>query len=99
MKEKQNQEYINNGSVKKIFTVLHKKHKRENSPTESYKNKKKKVMKVNGKMIKEKGKELLIMIMVIDMKVILAIGREKEKGFIIILMVIKKWVIIQMMNQ
>ena len=43
MKEKQNQEYINNGSVKKIFTVLHKKHKRENSPTESYKNKKKKM--------------------------------------------------------
>ena len=47
-------------------------------------------MKENLKMIKEKEKELNILIMVIDMKVILEMVKEKEKEFIIIIVVIDK---------
>ena len=40
-----------------------------------------------------------ISIMVIDMKEILEMIKEKEKEFIIIIMVIDQWVIIIMVNQ
>ena len=48
-------------------------------------------MKVNGKMVKRKEKEFIILIKnpvkVIDMKVIIEMIKEKEKEFIIIIMV------------
>ena len=43
---------------------------------------------MNGKTIKEKRKEFLIMRMVIDMKVIIEMVKEKEKVFFILQMVI-----------
>ena len=60
-------------------------------------------MKVILKMIKEKEKEYIILMMVngkvIDMKVILKMIKGKEKEFTIIIMVIDKWVIIIMVSQ
>ena len=50
-------------------------------------------------MEKQKDKEFIIIIMVIDMKVIIDLVKKKEKEFFIIILVIEKWVIIIMMNQ
>ena len=52
-------------------------------------------MKENLKMIKEKEKEYIILIMVIDLKETLKMIKEKEKEYFIIIMVIEKWKIIQ----
>jgi len=49
---------------------------------------------VNGKIIKKKEKEYIIIIMVADMKENGKMIKEKEKEYIIIIMVIEKWEII-----
>ena len=43
------------------------------------------------KMVKEKEKEYIIIIMVIDMKEIGKMIKEKEKEYFIIITVIEKW--------
>ena len=51
------------------------------------------------KMINQKEKELHILIMVIDMKVIGKMINLKGKEYCIIIMVIEKWEIIQMVKR